>query len=239
MKRIKEIFKGMKKEKLIILLCVLTALIAVIISSVLFVSAKVRENEAYKHTETETESETQYAVYSPTSPKSLQYQSLGNGTCIIASVGKYIGEELDIPERSPAGDTVIGIGDHAFEGCEELLSVRIPATVSAIGNSVFKGCTSLAIIEVERANSKFSSSGGILYTKSKDTLICYPAARVGTSYLLNPNVKVIAENAFYGVHGLSRINYEGNTAEFSKIEVGDGNKVFTTLPITCNYNSSK
>lgn len=239
MKSIKEFFKDMKKEKLIIMICVLTALIAVVVSSVLFVSAKVRENEAYKHTEDVSHETAQPVIYSPTSPKSLQYQSIGNGTCIIASVGKYVGEELDIPERSPTGDTVIGIGDGAFEGCEELLSVRIPSTVTAIGNGVFKGCSSLALIEVERANSKFSSSDGILYTKSKDTLICYPAARIGNSYLLNPNVKAIADNAFYGVHGLSRINYEGSTAEFGQIQIGEGNKVFTTLPITCNYRSSK
>lgn len=230
----------MKKERLIVLICAAIAVPTVVVSSILLVSAIGRDGtDTPEETPEETPAVTQYIPYSPDSPKSLQYQSLGNGTCVIMSIGRYTGEELEIPEKSPDGDTVIGIANNAFEGCEELISVNIPSTVTNIGEDVFKGCSSLVAITVERANNKFSSSGGILYSKSKDVLICYPASRIGDSYLLNPNVKTIANNAFYGVRNLLKVNYEGTTAEFGEISVGDGNKAFTSLPITCNYSPLK
>lgn len=243
MERIKNIWnkiKSMKKERIIVLICGITIIITVIISSILFVSAMSTPEESSQETPTEeTQKITQYIPYSPDSPKSLQYQSLGDGTCTIVSIGKYSGEDLDIPERSPQGETVVGISSNAFDGCEELVSVNIPSTISEIGDDVFKGCSSLVAITVERSNPKFSSSGGILYSKSKELLICYPAARIGNSYLLNPNVKVIASNAFFGVRNLTKINYEGTTTEFGQITVHEGNKIFTSLPITCNYSASK
>lgn len=39
--------------------------------------------------------------------------------------------------------SVTGIGNYAFQGCEELTSLFIPNTVTSIGNSVFTGCKSL------------------------------------------------------------------------------------------------
>lgn len=39
--------------------------------------------------------------------------------------------------------SVTGIGNYAFQGCEELASLFIPNTVTSIGNSVFTGCKSL------------------------------------------------------------------------------------------------
>lgn len=233
-------FKNMKKEKLVILVCAAVAVITVIISSVLFISALSKSDTiAPTDTAADTLPPTQYANYPPDSPKSLQYQSLGNGSCVIVSIGRYVGEELDIPEKSPDGETVVGIANNAFEGCEELISVSIPTTVTSIGEDVFKGCNALVAINVDRSNSKFSSSGGILYTKSKDILICYPPCRIGDSYLLNPNVHTIANNAFYGVKNLTKINYEGSIVDFGKISIGEGNKAFTSLPITCNYSPSK
>ena len=243
MEKLKNIWsklKNVRREKLIIVICAIIALPTVIVSSILLVSATVKDEDEGDQTEAyETLSDTQYIPYSPSSPKSLQYQSLGNGTCVIVSIGRFTGDELEIPERSPDGETVIGIGSNAFEGCEELISVSIPSTVSSIGESVFKGCIALVNISVDRSNGKFSSSGGILYSKSKDVLICYPASRIGDTYLLNPNVKTISDNAFFGVKNLTKVNYEGSTSDFSGITIGEGNKVFTSLPITCNYSPAK
>ena len=243
MKKLKIIWsklKSLKREKLIIIICAAIDVPTVVVSSILLVSASVSDGNEESTEETEDIlAATQYIPYSPDSPKSLQYQSLGNGTCVIVSIGRFTGDELEIPERSPEGDTVVGIGDGAFEGCEELISVSIPSTVAGIGESAFKGCVSLVNISVDRSNGKFSSSGGILYSKSKDVLICYPASRIGDTYLLNPNVKTIASNAFFGVKNLKKVNYEGSTSDFGGISIGEGNKAFTSLPITCNYSPAK
>ena len=45
-------------------------------------------------------------------------------------------------------NSVISIGDSAFENCGSLTSVTIPDSVISIGNSAFSGCTSLASITI-------------------------------------------------------------------------------------------
>ena len=240
MKKLKNILFDTPKEKIITVFCIFVAAAAIIISTILFASAREDKKDTPKKIEQVTQgSEIPRVTYSAESPKSLEYQSIGGGMCVVAGIGGYSGEELEIPEKSPLGDTVVGIAPSAFEGCENLLSVSIPSTVTTIGDGIFKGCSSLVMISVESSNSKFSSVGGVLFSKNKTQLICYPAARVGSSYLLNPNVKTISSHAFYGVKNLVKINYEGSPAEFQDIAVGDGNKAFSDLPITCNYTPSK
>lgn len=234
-----KIFKSIPKEKLIIIICAVMSVITLIVSVIIFASAGTEEDTPNASISNIGVNIQNFGNFSPESPKSLAFQSLENNTCIVASIGAFSGEDLEIPEKSPYGETVVGIASRAFEGCEELVSIHIPATVTSIGDGVFKGCSSLAMITVDRANSQFSSVGGILYSKSKTLLVCYPAARIGNSYLLNLNVKTIADDAFYGVKHLSQINYEGTTSDFSKIAIGNGNRIFTTLPITCNYSPSK
>jgi hypothetical protein len=239
MKNVKSIFKKIPKEKLIILSCAIMSAITLLVSVIVFVSADSAEQPPSASGIELGNSLKSPSDFSPESPQSLEFQSLDNNTCIVLSIGAFSGTELDIPEKSPFGETVIGIASGAFEGCEELESVHIPSTVLNIGEGVFKGCSSLAMISVDRANPKLSAVGGILYSKSKNMLICYPGARIGSSYLINPNVTSVASDAFYGVKYLTKLYYEGTTAEFGRIEIGSGNRVFETLPITCNYSPSK
>lgn len=241
--KLKNIFTKLKssltRERIITVLCISVAAVALIISTVLFVFARVDGEKSGEPTDTLPVDNTERSTYPPSSPKSLEFQSIGNGQCVVLGIGGFSGDELSIPAKAPSGELVVGIASGAFEGCDELISISIPHSVSSIGEGVFKGCSSLVLITVDSGNSKFTATGGILYSKNKSILICYPAARVGSSYLLNPNVKVIADNAFYGVKNLNRINYEGSVSEFGEITVGDGNKVFTDLPITCNYYPAK
>lgn len=243
MERLKNILTKLKenlsREKLIAISCIIVAATAIIISTVLFVFAKSESGDQGDDTIIKPVESTERSTYPPTSPKSLEFQSIGSGQCVVLSIGGFSGEELEIPSKSPDGEEVVGIASGAFEGCDSLISISIPNTVVTIGDGVFKGCSSLVLISVDSANSKFASSGGILFSKNKSILICYPPDRVGSSYLLNPNVKVIADHAFYGVKNLNKINYEGSVAEFSEISVGSGNKAFTEIPITCNYYPSK
>ena len=240
MRRIKDIIFNTPKEKIITVFCIFVAVAAIIISTILFASAYNGKTEEPLPSEAPTYSdELLKPTYHAESPKSLEYQSIGGGMCVVSGIGGFSGDELEIPEKSPEGEAVIGIAAGAFEGCDELISVYIPSSIATIGDSAFKGCSSLVVINVESSNSKFSSVGGVLFTKNKTQLICYPASRVGSSYLLNPNVKAISANAFYGAKNLVKINYEGSPAEFQEIEIGDGNKAFSDLPITCNYTPSK
>ena len=240
MKKLKEFIKSLPKEKIITAVCILVATVSIILSTLLFVVAKnAKSNDDPKDNNSPEATETQRITYPSDSPKSLEFASNGDGSCIIMSIGGFTAEELEIPEKSPSGDTVIGIAPDAFDGCDQLLSISIPYTVESIGERAFKGCTSLVVISVDSGNRSFTSSGGILFTKNKSTLLCYPAHRVGSNYLLSSGVTCIADYAFYGVKNLSKINYEQSVSEFASIEIGEGNKVFTDLPVTCNYYPTK
>ena len=239
MKNVKSIFKKIPKEKLIILLCAIMSAITLAVSVIVFVSADTEEPRDNTFGNEFNATQSKPVNFSPEDPKSLEFQRLENNTCIVLSIGAFTGVELEIPEKSPEGYTVVGIASGAFEGCEELETVHIPSTVINVGEGVFKGCSSLSMISVDRANPKLSAVGGILYSKSKNVLICYPCARIGSSYLINPSVNTVAADAFYGVRYLTKLYYEGTTEEFGQIEVGSGNRIFETLPITCNYFPSK
>ena len=225
------------KERLIPFICITVALIAIVISFFIFLGGAPSNEEA---SEAASEKGTLAPIiYSPESPKSLEYKSLGNGTCSIVSKGRYVGSELKIPERSPAGEIVAEIEAGAFSGCDTLVSVSIPSCVIRIGEQAFKNCPSLSQISVDMSNEKYSSSGGILYSRDKSRLICCPPERAGSSYQLDKRVKFISDYAFYGVQNLSRVYYEGSTADFESIKIGRGNEEFTSLPITCNYVGAK
>ena len=92
----------------------------------------------------------------------------------------YIGKEafrgtytqnLDIPSK------VKVIDDGAFYGSNRLKSVRIPASVEFIGKEAFACCDSLEYFEVDSLNMNFCSIDGVLYSKDKKSLICYPAGK--------------------------------------------------------------
>ncbi len=169
----------------------------------------------------------------------LVFESNGDGSCTIAGIGSFSGSELIIPAESADGETVTGIADGAFEGASQLTTVTIPATIKSIGSGVFVDCPSLCDITVNSANTKYCSVGGVLFTKDKTELICYPAAKVGKSYLLSTNVRKISDFAFDSIANLKSIYYESSASKYHSIEIGTGNQAFSALSVTCNYIPAK
>ena len=110
---------------------------------------------------------------------------------------KYVSIEL--------GSTLTSIGDWAFDGCSRLTSLTIPASVTSIGQGAFSGCYGLTGIEVNPANSAYSSSDGVLYNKDKTTLIRYPIKKAGTTFTIPASVTSIGNRAFEGCDSFTRI----------------------------------
>lgn len=76
--------------------------------------------------------------------------------------------------------------------------VTIPKTVDFIWDFAFR-CSSIKTIKVDNDNKRFSDDKGVLYTKSKYTLIYFPAKNENSVYTVSDNCRVIALNAFeYG-----------------------------------------
>ncbi len=183
----------------------------------------------------------------------LTYTSRGDGTCVLTGLGTCRDGELRIPEKSPSGDAVVSIGtsaflgnttikrvifpstltsigDYAFYG-SSLTYVEIPSGVKSIGEGAFSSCTSLEAISVDGGNKYYASIDGVLFSKDKSTLICYPSGRKNTSYTIRYGVGTISSAAFLNCAYLEQVNYNGKAAEWVKVKIGANNGSLTSLTI--------
>ena len=97
--------------------------------------------------------------------------------------------------------SVTKIGGYAFYYCDRLTSVTIPESVTSISNedvvwrNGFMGCTSLTAISVDSDNPNYCSEDGVLFNKTKTTLITCPGGKIGT-YTIPSSVTNIEQRAF-------------------------------------------
>lgn len=93
--------------------------------------------------------------------------------------------------------SLVGIGFDAFHQCKLLKSITLPSRVSQIvgGGWCFLGCSSLEEINVDKANTTFTSVKGVLYNKEVTTLIACPGGKGGVCEI-PPTVTSIAGEAF-------------------------------------------
>ena len=115
----------------------------------------------------------------------------------------------------PAG--VISIGSWAFAYCFKLTSITIPAAVKEIGHYALGSCRSLTEIKVEAANTTYTSADGVLFDKTKKTLIKYPGGRSATTYTIPAGVTNIDAEAFENTLQLTSV-----TIPTSVKKIGEG-----------------
>ena len=92
-------------------------------------------------------------------------------------------------------DSVASIGDYAFIN-SNLTVVTVPARVESIGSYAFGFCRNLTSINVNEDNMFFSSEDGVLFNKSKTTLIQYPMGKPDAYYAVPDGVTDIGTSAF-------------------------------------------
>lgn len=78
----------------------------------------------------------------------LTFVVYGDGTCFVTGRGNCTDERIVIPSVSPQGIKVTGINDYAFAGCEGLVSVYIPDSVTLLGIGVFEDCPDLESVRL-------------------------------------------------------------------------------------------
>jgi len=106
---------------------------------------------------------------------------------------------INIPEST------IKIGNFAFSECTSLKTVKIPKNVSCIGPSAFSFCDSVVSYDVDTNNTHFTSSDGVLFNFTKDTLIQYPIYNTRIKYSIPDGVKCLCYCSFYRCKNLSEI----------------------------------
>ena len=116
---------------------------------------------------------------------------------------KYPDGKADTSYSIPG--SVTSIANYAVYYCSSLTSIAIPDGVTSIGYGAFDGCDKLNQINVDTANTKFSSVNGVLFNKNKTELIRYPEGKTDTSYAIPDSVTRIGDSAFCGCSSLTSI----------------------------------
>lgn len=114
----------------------------------------------------------------------------------------------------PLGEGTSAIADGAFKNCDKMLSLTIPSTLKYIGNHAFDGCETILSINVSANNEVYSSNDGVVFSKDgKELIFCPPSkgALVNSritfdkSYTVPSEVKFINPFAFDGCKYLENI----------------------------------
>ena len=155
---------------------------------------------------------------------------LGNGvSLIIGNDITYIGEnafnDTDL-EVIILPNTVTALGDSAFDsssiislcipnsirklcdviiGYTSITGFAVPDSVQVIGVLGLAMNTNLKYIDVDARNTRYTDIDGVLYNKSRTTLITYPTARQEHSYRIIDGTKSIGIYAFCMIPNLQEV----------------------------------
>jgi hypothetical protein len=92
--------------------------------------------------------------------------------------------------------SLMAIGDWGVGDCRNLTSITIPRNVTSISTSAFNYCIELTGFEVMAENTAYSSSDGVLYDKSKTSIVRYPPNKANTSFVIPGTVTEISRYTF-------------------------------------------
>ena len=132
----------------------------------------------------------------------------GTVTYTVTCIGKNAFSRSTITSIQIA-ETVTEIEDDAFDYCEKLTSIDIGKNIVQIGDrgswrvrEVFEDCYSLTAFNVDPDNPNYADIDGVLTTKDKKALFCYPCAKQGSSYTTPAEVEIIGPYAFMQANNL-------------------------------------
>ena len=140
-----------------------------------------------------------------TVPKDVKalYENTFLGTALLESV--------TLPEGLES------IGMACFWNCLVLQELNIPASVQSIAEPAVVTCPALQRYQVAADSPYYKNDeNGVLYDKSGETLLLYPAGRSDTAYSIPENVTRVATYAMVGI-----LKMESLTIPESVTEIGD------------------
>ncbi|MDD2797755.1 MAG: leucine-rich repeat domain-containing protein [Bacteroidales bacterium] len=132
---------------------------------------------------------------------SISYPANEIPLCAFYNANTYTYEGTLTSIKLPT--TITSIGGSAFYYCYNLSGTfTIPTNVKSIGDYALYGCSQLSAFLVESANTRYSSTNGMLFNKKQDTLFVCPSAKTG-AITIPSTVVCIANSAFESCSGLT------------------------------------
>ena len=140
-------------------------------------------------------------------------------------------------------DGVTSIEDYAFGGCggnctgcnsvgcTKLSTFAIPKNVTKIEVHSFHNCQDLTSINVDSDNPAFCSENGVLFDKSKTTLLKYPSGKTDTNYIIPDTIIQIGEYAFKDCQKLTSVTIPSSVTSIENLSfVGCTNLISIIIP---------
>lgn len=162
-------------------------------------------------------------VVTPTYSEGLRFRSNGDGTCALAGPGSCTSSCILVPPKSPSGDVVTEILPYALEG-SIIGAIEIPVTVRTLSAASFSGCQRLCYVRVASGSEFYSEYDGVLYSADGTTLVYCPAGRTSEELKLHTKLSRISAGAFAECRGLESVVFQGSTAAWHSVIVGDDNE---------------
>jgi hypothetical protein len=131
-------------------------------------------------------------------------------------------------------NTVKYMAHGTFTMCNGLTSVYIPASVRFLRNNPFYDCKNMTSVTVDPANLENQSVDGVIFKKELgqplQTIIYYPPAKVGSSYVIPNTVTYVRSSTFLNCLNLTSITIP---ASVTKIRSGmlQGCKNLTSINV--------
>lgn len=107
-------------------------------------------------------------------------------------------------------DDLLEIHKHAFFSCTQLRVFYIPQCLKLFHEEALSLCKNLQSIVVNQSNSYFCSVNGVLFSKDKRELICFPPHKNEKSYIIPKNTIKIGNYAFAYCENLVNIYFHNN-----------------------------
>lgn len=125
----------------------------------------------------------------------FKFEETAEGLMITGYTGAL--SEVVIPDEID-GKPVIGIAEHAFADRPDLTAITIPDGITELYLSTLTGLKNLQAITVSHSNPRLATEGGVLFDKEKYRLICYPAGKTDSSYIIPDGISEISIWSFSG-----------------------------------------
>jgi hypothetical protein len=106
-------------------------------------------------------------------------------------------------------NTVKYMAHGTFSFCDGLTSVYLPASLTFLNNNPFYDCKGMTAVTVDPANQYNESLDGVLFKKATnkglETIIYYPPAKSGSSYVIPSTVTYIRSSTFMNCLNLNTV----------------------------------